>query len=192
MQKSHPDAGRSITTPREAMRILESGGRLLCEFIGPLSLQASDVVRVEGTRVLVRHWKDQWFDFGCGIQLVAVPELRLEKPGFNQWLKSRGIEWPNLGVNFPAGASWAAANMMAELIRQYRSFTGRTIGGIMASVDDVLRDLGERGMMKEIEKSLEKPHLDEIHREWIRAGNITWFEAFAIWLLRARGFESLP
>ena len=42
------------------------------------------------------------------------------KPTFKEWLDSKGIEWPNLGVNWPAGDSWGAADNIGRLHRRYR------------------------------------------------------------------------
>ena len=41
---------------------------------------------------------------------------------FHEWLERRGIEWPNLGVNMPAGNAWGAAEMLSYERRAWREY----------------------------------------------------------------------
>ena len=62
----------------------------------------------------------------------------------------------------------------------------------MATAVDAIKELGERGIKKDIEDALTGPQVDAVNDEWARLGNVSWFEAFAVWLLRERGFDALP
>jgi hypothetical protein len=51
---------------------------------------------------------------------------------------------------------------------------------------EVLEILGSMGTMKQIKETLPEPCLKQIEELWTTNGNISWFEAFAIWLLELR------
>lgn len=109
-----------VTEPKDIMRRLESGQRILCEWVG-LNSYPGEVIRVEGTRVLIKYWETHWHLIDCeGLRLVAVEDDTPKRKTFEQWLKSQGIEWPNLGVNMPAGCDWVAASMMADALRLWK------------------------------------------------------------------------
>lgn len=62
----------------------------------------------------------------------------------------------------------------------------------MDDVNDVIGAMGQNGVMRQIESCMTEEQKNAVDSIWAQAGNITWFEAFSIWLLRSRGFESLP
>jgi hypothetical protein len=62
----------------------------------------------------------------------------------------------------------------------------------VATVLDAIRELSDRGVKEEIEDAMTGPQVDAVNDEWARLGNISWFEAFSIWLLKERGFDALP
>lgn len=109
-----------VTTPSEVMAALDSGCRVFCEWEprGPMHTMPGEVIRCQGNRVLVRHWADRWHVIGDrGFRLVAYPPIETKVP-FHQWMKDEGNEWPNLGVNWPAGDSWEAAGHLTTLHRR--------------------------------------------------------------------------
>lgn len=55
-----------------------------------------------------------------GIILDDLPAL--PKMSFHDWVDYNGYEYPNLGVNWPAGASWAAASYIGNLYRGYTHY----------------------------------------------------------------------
>ena len=62
----------------------------------------------------------------------------------------------------------------------------------MDDVNNVLGAMGQSGVMRQIEACMTDEQKKAVGAIWAQAGNITWFEALSIWLLRSRGFESLP
>ena len=47
----------------------------------------------------------------------------IDKRRFREWLQSKGIKYPNLGINRPAGNAWGVAGELALLRRKYREET---------------------------------------------------------------------
>jgi hypothetical protein len=53
-------------------------------------------------------------------------------------------------------------------------------------VDRVIAEMGRNDMMKKIEACLSGSQIDEVNDVWIKRGNISWYEAFSVWLLLKR------
>lgn len=54
------------------------------------------------------------------LDLKTNPPNRMS---FAEWLKSKSISYPNLGVNRPAGNAWGVSAELAELRRQWEKET---------------------------------------------------------------------
>lgn len=57
--------------------------------------------------------------------------------------------------------------------------------------DEVIAEMGRANLMEKIEACMSGKEIDEVNNLWSKRGNISWFEAFSIWLLRNRGIQSL-
>lgn len=113
-----------LKTPKEIMYKLNLGWLILCEWKQDnrvFKTESGQVIRCEGNKILVRHWKDTWFLIEDNIfDLVAYPPIDT-KPSFLEWLKQNNIQYPNLGINYPIGASWVACENLCYLYKKYQS-----------------------------------------------------------------------
>jgi len=53
-------------------------------------------------------------------------------------------------------------------------------------VDRVIAEMGRNDVMKKIEACLSGSQIDEVNDVWLKRGNISWYEAFSVWLLKKR------
>jgi len=48
-----------------------------------------------------------------------MPNQIRDKQEFLDWLKEKGIEYPNLGINSPIGNAWGVAGELSMLRRKF-------------------------------------------------------------------------